>query len=161
MPLNELVQVCRPPLVAARPPEAEAWRNLETLIGSQLPSDYKALIELYGSGGFGSDAEDGTFFDLAFMLSPSQPADSHGLNAIPLMSDLTSILRDIRHRFPDAVPHPVWPEASGLLYAGGTTTRNGFYWKTDGAPSAPGSNSRSDGDRDRGPRSDADFRDAP
>ncbi|XXT18817.1 hypothetical protein WME94_52180 [Sorangium sp. So ce429] len=135
MPLQDLLDICPPPASPLNPPSAQAWRELEASIGSALPADYEALLERYGSGGFGAYTDDGAFFDLLFVLSPSHPADRHGLNAIPLMKDLTETLGDIRRRFPELVPHPVWPEPRGLLYAGGTTTQHGIYWETAGAPS--------------------------
>lgn len=49
--LDELVNLVRPPDRA----RAEIdWESVEARIGTSLPSDYKALVEIYGPGTFGN-----------------------------------------------------------------------------------------------------------
>ncbi len=135
MSLDELLSVCVPPATPVYVPTAAEWRELETAVGQALPSDYKAFLARFGSGAFGCDQEDEDgpgFFDLLWVLSPGHPPDVHGMNAIPLMKDITAKTGEMRRRFPHLVPHPAWPDAGGLLYVGGTTTQHDIYWKTNG-----------------------------
>jgi hypothetical protein len=134
MTLRELEQIVPPPVVPLHPPTAEHWQALEAAVGP-LPSDYVELATKYGSGSFGAEEGPGTFFDLAYFLSPGHPKQRRGdIGALPRMVDETDSLRELRQRFPDQVPTPVWPDPGGLLYAGGTTTRHAIYWKTKGKP---------------------------
>ncbi len=133
MPLTDLLAVCPPPARPVNPPTAQQWGDFESLIGHALPPDYKAFLDCYGSGVFGVFTEDCSFFDLLFVVSPGQPPDKHDLNAIPLMSELTTTIGDINAKWPETVPAPAWPAPGGLLYVGGTTTTHSIYWKTDGA----------------------------
>jgi len=136
MPLQQLINVCAPPARPYNVPSAAQWSALEASIGGRtFPSDYRAFLDRFGSGCFGSD-EDGGFFDLIFLLSPAPLPAEHGQNAVPLMTDLTGTLDAIRSKWPERVPYPVWPEPGGLLYVGGSTTQDGIYWKTTGEPEA-------------------------
>ncbi len=136
MPLRELLAVCAPPARPIHVPTASQWSDLEALVGHALAPDYRALLERYGSGAFGAFDEQGSFFDLAFVLSPGEPPGKHDVNAIPLMMELTRTVADIKSQWPEQVPFPVWPEPGGLLYVGGTTTTHSIYWRTTGSEDA-------------------------
>ncbi|SOE08990.1 SMI1-KNR4 cell-wall [Streptomyces sp. 2323.1] len=47
--LNRLQQLCPPPEPSHSPIE---WTAVERALGTQLPSDYKKLVERYGTGSF-------------------------------------------------------------------------------------------------------------
>ena len=130
MPLEDLISVCPPPSSPVNAPTMAQWTELETQVGHRLPSDYKAFLARYGSGGLVSREPDGAYFDLLWMLSPGNPPDRRDLNAIPLMMDLNAKTQEMRQRFPQRFPYPVWPDPGGLLVVGGTTTRNDIYWRT-------------------------------
>lgn len=132
MSLDQLLAVCSPPTQPANVPMPEQWNALEDRLGLTLPADYGALLAHSGGGVFGAYEADG-FFDLAYVLSPGEPRDKHGLAALPRMIGETETLAKIRSGHPRLVP--VWPDPGGLLYVGGTTTQHCIHWKTTGAPS--------------------------
>jgi hypothetical protein len=133
MAIDDILRVCPPPANPIQVPTDAEWRALEADIGLSLPTDYKAFLSRYGSGGFGSDERDG-FFDLSYVLSPGAPDDKHGQNAIPWMRRLTEDIHEIQQRFPHLVPFATRPADGGLVYVGGTTTQHCLYWKTSGSP---------------------------
>lgn len=47
--LDRLQQICPPPEPGHSPPE---WTAVEYALGTQLPRDYKELVECYGAGSF-------------------------------------------------------------------------------------------------------------
>lgn len=132
MPIQDLLAVCSPPARVVDRPSLEQWAALEQQVGRALPPDYKALLDLFGSGAFGSYEEGGAFFDLIFTLSPGCTRDD--LDAFALMLDLSEVIAEMKRQWPGDVPYPVWPEPGGLLYLGGTTTTHCIYWRTDGPP---------------------------
>jgi hypothetical protein len=132
MALDDLLVICPPPATPEFIPTAAQWAELEKLVGHVLPSDYKAFLARYGTGGFGSYEDPTSFFDLVKVVSPGYPADRRGLNAIPFMMELTKTIGDIRREFAHRVPVPAWPEPGGLLFVGGTTTLHSIYWRTVG-----------------------------
>jgi hypothetical protein len=53
--LQSLLEFAPPPArpLAVRPPNDDAWREVEAFFGFAFPSDYKSLIEHYGTGCWG------------------------------------------------------------------------------------------------------------
>lgn len=134
MALRDLLAVCDPPDTPMERPTRAQWLALEAEVGRALPSDYRALLDRYGTGVLGAYDDDGAFFDLAWVLSPA--AQLPNLAAIPNMLELTETLRQMHGRWPQLVPAPAYPEPGGLLFVGGTTTTHDIYWKTEGSPDA-------------------------
>jgi hypothetical protein len=48
--LERLRQLLPPPADPVEPGRPDGWAEVETAIGTQLPGDFKAFTELYGSG---------------------------------------------------------------------------------------------------------------
>ncbi len=97
-----------------------AWNAVECMLGSSLPSDYKWLIETYGSG---------DFCDLLLVLSPFAP--SGGLN---LVSQVNPILEHYRFGGAGRCPFVTFPDAGGLLPVAQDTNGGDLFWLTEGAP---------------------------
>lgn len=51
MAINNLITVLTPPSNPSRSEGKQGWLEIEEMIGSQLPTDYKQFIDLYGTGG--------------------------------------------------------------------------------------------------------------
>jgi hypothetical protein len=52
MAIDDLVSVIPPPANPPRPISTARWKEVEKLVGSALPADYRAFAERYGSGRF-------------------------------------------------------------------------------------------------------------
>jgi len=131
--LSDLLTVCPAPAVPESVPTADQWKELESEIGTTFPADYRAMIDKYGDGVFGSNEAEGAFFDLAYLVHPGG-APNTNVNAFGQMRELTEAIGKMHDRWPDMIPAPAWPSPGGLLYAGRTTTQNEIYWKTVGQP---------------------------
>lgn len=134
MPLKDLLAICDPPQNPVDRPTAQDWKELEVGMGLELPQDYKEFLDRFGTGAFGAfdEIEEDAFFDLLFTVSPG--TTRHELGALSMIPPMTEAIAEFKRRWPDRVPGDVYPEAGGLLYVGGTTTRHDLFWKTGGPP---------------------------
>jgi hypothetical protein len=114
--LAELIAVAPPP----RDPVASwgDWGSLERRLGLELPEDFKALIETYGSGSF-SD-----------FLVPINPFRGTGLEWAD--RNILRFDREIRAEFPREMPYPIHPEPGGILPWATTDNGDVLYWLTAG-----------------------------
>jgi hypothetical protein len=125
MSLEQLQQAIPPP---PRPVETSApggWEAVEAALGTALPSEYKALISTYGTGGFN---------EFLYVFNPF--AANRYRNLLTLKDDILRAYATSRAGFPDAYPDPPFPEPGGLLPWARTDNGDEFYWKTDGQPDA-------------------------
>ena len=90
---------------------------MEKQIGTALPADYKALIGLYGSGGFNQEL---------LILNPFDARDHFSL-ARRIGVDAGGY---------DFCPHPIFPAAGGLLPLGWDRRGRELRWLTRGEPDA-------------------------
>ncbi len=120
MGLPELIAIVPPP---QNPVEARGdWAAIQQRIGLNLPQDFKALIEVYGSG---------TFSDL---LSPINPLREGGTGFDSVERDFLESGREFRDILPDESPWPIHPEPGGMFPWGTTDNGDTLYWLTEGEP---------------------------
>ncbi|MGZ3424633.1 MAG: SMI1/KNR4 family protein [Polyangiales bacterium] len=111
-------------LLALAPPSRhfvplEGLAAAEKALGTSLPGEYRAIVELYGAG---------AFLDFTRVAGPSW-----------IVSEGMKVLegeRSLRARFPQQYPYPLWPEPGGLLPFGTTDNGNRLFFETKGAPDA-------------------------
>jgi hypothetical protein len=120
MGIRELVAACPPP---ARPTSPRGdWAAVAGRLCA-LPSDYRALVETYGTGTFG---------DLVWVWNPFE-ANRH-LELVAAGAQTLEADRESRASFPDRFTMALHPEPGGLLPWGVTDNGDGLYWETTGAP---------------------------
>src|SRR5688572_2802386 len=101
--LDDLIRLAPPPTA---PVDAIGdWAAVETALGLVLPRDYKDMISRYGTGWFHD-------------ITPLTPFDSRPEGWADLVTAAGRLLDDyesFREEFPEVFPHPLYPEAGGLL----------------------------------------------
>nr|WP_168504820.1 SMI1/KNR4 family protein [Streptomyces sp. S1D4-11]QIY93353.1 hypothetical protein HEP87_03280 [Streptomyces sp. S1D4-11] len=107
---SELRSLCPPP--ADLPAVEVDWLGLEERIGTQLPGDYKWLVECYGAGSF-----DG----FLHILQPSSPFEPLRLEESAVRA--TQILEQLSSNG-ETIPF----EISNLLPVGKTDNGDTIYW---------------------------------
>jgi hypothetical protein len=120
--IDDLVRLVPPPAQPAG--VVDDWLTAEAALGLALPSDFKALVRLYGPGEF----------DEIALLTPFD-ARAHG--AVDLLKHARDLLRhhqSFRDEAPEEFPHPLYPEPGGLLEWGGTGNGDRLCWLTTGDP---------------------------
>ncbi len=119
MTIENLIRVVPPP---ERPgdPFSGSWREIEAKLGTALPSDYKALVALYGLGHFMEDVS---------IWTPQAYKRFMRLEFEALQG--LKILREV-----DEFLFPLWPEPGGLLPFGTTVYSDYLTWRTEGPPDA-------------------------
>lgn len=117
---RDLVELLPPPSRPVElPPGAGAWDEVETRLGTRLPCDYKAFIELFGSVYIGR-----------FLGIRNPFSRSFGYN-------LEGKLEMLRGYAVDGVgSRALFPDEGGLLPFGGTDNGNTLFWETTGEPDA-------------------------
>jgi hypothetical protein len=115
----------------ARPQETgtpKAWEKLEARLGLSLPPDYKALIDVFGTG---------SFADFISIYNPF--AEIESLNLMYALDTLHQADRQTR-LLGDPVwtivrPFELYPASQGLLPWGCTANlRDCFFWRIKGPP---------------------------
>jgi hypothetical protein len=119
--LEELTRIVPAPSVTVD--GSGSWDSTETRLGTGLPSDYKAYIEMYGTGRL-----DGFIWVLnPFSRNPN-------LNLMTKGDAALRTLRELQSKHECEVPYPLYPEAGGLLPWGITDNGDVLYWLTAGEP---------------------------
>src|SRR4051812_10015812 len=122
--VDDLIDLAPPPewrLDAGSPAQ---WAEVERVIGTALPSDYKLIINVYGSGEFN---------DLFSLMNPFVPPGRGNLVSQALRDDDSSHLElyeEFRASSPEDCPYPTFPEPGGLLPLGGNSNGGYAYWLT-------------------------------
>jgi hypothetical protein len=124
MSVAALKEVTAPPVEPAETGRREDWRQVESTLGTALPSDYKEYIDTYGTG------------KLADFLLPLNPFSKNPhLNLIQQVPRRLGALRELKQQGGDrACPYPLFPESGGLLPWGITDNGDVLYWRTEGRP---------------------------
>jgi hypothetical protein len=121
--LERLQQVLPPPADPVEPGRPDGWPAVERKLGTELPGDFKAFTELYGSG---------TVDDFLYLFNPFAVGEDG--NLLVEKDRVLAAYRQTRTRFPDRLPLPPFPEPGGLLPLGRTDNGDELYWVTDGDP---------------------------
>ncbi|WP_227984327.1 SMI1/KNR4 family protein [Nocardia spumae] len=97
--LDELMRLLGSP--SLRRPAGD-WAEVESYIGSGLPSDFKAFLDTYGSGVISGEL---VVFHPQGTSSP----------LLPRMRTIHETFGELREDDPDDVPYPIHPEPGGLI----------------------------------------------
>jgi hypothetical protein len=115
-----LMRIIPPPAI---PVAAKGnWQRIEQDLGLQLPEDYKAIVETYGSG---------EFFDFVWVASPFVS------NTVWSLAYQARIQGDNFRNYADEgfdVPYSAYPDEGGLICFGSTTNCNCLSWLPVGPP---------------------------
>lgn len=96
------------------------WEWLSGELGTRLPADYVAFMEVYGGGEFAGWLR---------LWTPLDPEELVQWSASTLEGD-----RELRESFPEYHPLPLWPEPGGFLPFGDSIDGDQFGWLTTGEP---------------------------
>ena len=121
--LERLRQLLPPPADPVEPGRPDGWGEVEGALGTELPSDFKAFTELYGSG---------TVDDFLYLFNPFTAGPDGNL-----LAEKDRVLdgyRQTRARFPERLPLPPFPDPGGVLPLGRTDNGDELYWVTQGDP---------------------------
>jgi hypothetical protein len=115
--LNELRKVVHAP---AAPTHASGdWHQTEVVLGTSLPSDYKALVTTYGAG---------VFAKALWLLNPFVPRTTLKGSALAVISQWQQV-SDMCE-----VEYPFYPEKDGLLPCAVNRNADVISWRTSGDP---------------------------
>jgi hypothetical protein len=124
MAIEELLRLVPPPEHPVETGDAARWEEVERLLGTRLPQDYRDFATHYGSGLFVN------FLGL-WVLNPFAPSY---LEQLRYYSDFLRTQRGLPERY--GVPYGVFPDQPGWLLWGGTTNGDDLCWVTEGEPEA-------------------------
>ncbi|MEU8135802.1 SMI1/KNR4 family protein [Streptodolium elevatio] len=102
-----------------------AWVELESALGTRLPSDYKEILETYPRL---------VVDDFIRLLDPD--SKSWSLRPVEANQSNSAWLADMRsdEDFADEFPYPAFPDRNGVLLWGNTTNGDYCYWLAVGDP---------------------------
>jgi hypothetical protein len=121
--LERLRQLLPPPADPVEPGRPDGWAEVEAAIGTELPSDFKAFTELYGSG---------MVDDFLYLFNPF--AAGQDGNLLAEKDRVLAAYRQTRAHFPDRLPLPPFPDEGGVLPLGRTGNGDELYWVTGSRP---------------------------
>jgi hypothetical protein len=121
--LERLRQLLPPPADPVEPGRPDGWAQVEAALGTQLPSDFKAFTEQYGSG---------MVDDFLYLFNPF--AAGQDGNLLVEKDRVLAAYRQTRARFPDRLVLPPFPEEGGVLPLGRTENGDELYWVTQRDP---------------------------
>ncbi len=101
----------------------KAWQEFEKKTGIYFPTDYKKLINKYGTGGLNN---------FVWFLTPFDTDEN--VNFMKRSKQMLDAYKISRKQFPDYFQFHVYPEPNGLLPWGYTDNGDELYWKTNCFP---------------------------
>ncbi len=139
--IGDLIGLAPPPEWRVEAGSPEQWDEVERSLGTALPTDYKLVVNAYGSGEFND------------LFTVFNPFSSEGMSLLwqagvpdclveyeelgrvyPLGSNLEHY-QLMRAEFPEFCPSfPPYPEPGGLLPLGQDSNGGSAYWLTEGRP---------------------------
>jgi hypothetical protein len=122
--VNVLKTVMEPPREPAETRHGNDWRSVEKKLGTELPADYKELINVYGTG---------VVDHFLWVLNPF--SKNKNLNLLDAGNAQLIALRQLRAEFGEDIPYPVFPESNGLLPWAKTDNGDVVYWSCKGPTS--------------------------
>lgn len=123
MSIEHLTRVVSPPAKIVDTGSEEQWEQCERQIGLTLPSDYRKLVQTYGTG---------RWMNFLWVLSPF--ASNKYINLVYQATHQLDAERTIRAQFPAEIPFPLYPEPEGLYPWALTDNGDRLYWHTCGDP---------------------------
>lgn len=126
---NRLVAMVPPPEEPFEIGDVEGFARVETELGLELPDDYKRAIQTYGSGQWQefwtilNPFRENEFTNLVIQCQNRRPMKWSALDA-------ERAIREAQGKY----PHPIYPEAGGILPWAITDNGGRFFWLTDGQP---------------------------
>lgn len=128
--LEKLVRMVPPPKHPVEVGDNEAFAIVERELGVALPSDFKRLIQSYGSG---------QWQDFWYVLNPFSA--NRYLNLVqqatvlrPAACSTLDAERTGRESEPASYPHLIYPEPGGILPWAVTDNGGRLFWITAGPP---------------------------
>ncbi|HYT25883.1 MAG TPA: SMI1/KNR4 family protein [Actinomycetota bacterium] len=121
--LEQLRLLLPPPSDPVEPGRPEGWGQVEAALGTELPDDFKAFTELYGSG---------KVDDFLYLFNPF--AGGEDGNLLSEKDRVLAAYAETRAKFPGRLPLPPYPEPGGVLPLGRTDNGDELFWVTRGAP---------------------------
>lgn len=128
MHLSQLTSLIAPPEKPVETGSSKNWEQIQERLGLNLPADYKALIDCYGTGGFSNGI---------LLISPFSKNDNHNLFQVLEVHHQASSHIEKMSGKPWSVldPFQLYPAPDGLLPWG--TTENlkiNLFWHLEGKP---------------------------
>ncbi|MCP4247707.1 MAG: SMI1/KNR4 family protein [bacterium] len=125
MLIEHLTKIFPPPKLPLETGSDQDWAPTEQAIGANLPDDFKAFTNLYGTG-----------YINEFLWIRNPFAKLPALNLLERCREQLDALRILKADCGDAeVPYPVYPDPGGLFPWAGTDNGDVLYWSTLGNPS--------------------------
>jgi hypothetical protein len=126
--MDQLLNYISPPAKPKEIGNPKAWEKIETRLGLQLPRDYKAFIDHYGTGSFEG-----------FIIVYSPFAQDEYLNPFYVLDTLhqAEVQTQLMGKSAWTAVHPfeLYPAPDGLLPWGCTIDLGDtFFWRVKGAP---------------------------
>jgi len=121
--LERLRELLPPPAQPVEPGRPDGWAEVEAALGTELPGDFKAFTEPYGSG---------TVDDFLYLFNPF--AAGQDGNLLAEKDRVLAGYRQIRAKYPKRLPLPPFPDPGGVLPLGRTDNGDELYWVTQGDP---------------------------
>ena len=122
MVIDELLSLLPRPARLTEQGTTDQWGAVTSKLGGPLPTDYMQFIDHYGSG---------TINSFLTVLNPFS-ANPH-VNLLDQMFIQLSALRELRTRYPENFPFPLFFEPGGLLPWAISDDGDLFCWSTVGA----------------------------
>lgn len=119
--IKELCSVLRPPVVPQYGQGKLDWNYIENIMGTELPSDYKEFISVYGTGAIDN---------FIWVHDPLEDVEEY-FNTINMKLWAYS---ETKRDYPEYYCHDVFPEKGGLLPVAVTDNGDEIYWITHGKP---------------------------
>jgi hypothetical protein len=123
--LEQLRRLLPPPADPVEPGRPDGWAEVEGALGTELPADFKAFTELYGSG---------TVDDFLYLFNPFTTGQDG--NLLVEKDRVLPGYRQTRARYPERLPLPAFPDPGGVLPLGGPTTVTSCTGSPVGPPAA-------------------------
>ena len=122
--LEQLVELVPPPPALRELGYRPDWDRVESALGTALPSDFKRLTELYGTG---------DFCDQVALTAPALSTGSDTTSEDDFARHLRRTV-DVLRDFDTWREIGIWPDPGGLLTAVNITTGSELLWVTSGHP---------------------------
>ncbi len=126
--LELLMQLIPPPSGPCETATPKAWEKIDARLGIELPPDYKALIDCYGTGSFN---------EFIFVYTPFAQNEYlnlfYALDTLHQADERTQLLGD--PVWTAVHPFELYPASEGLLPWGCTSNLGDtFFWQIKGPP---------------------------